>query len=69
MNLNDDILRGAEAIASFLGLDKRQAVYHHAAKGELPTFRIGSTICARKSTLVKWIEEQEKKAGRKDDAA
>lgn len=64
MQLNDDILHGAEPIRAFLGFEKRSQVYHYAANGTLPTFRIGSIICARKSTLLKWIEAQETGAAR-----
>lgn len=53
-----DILRGAAAIADYLGFDRR-AVYHAVSKGSLPAFRIGDTVCARRSTLARWIEEQE----------
>lgn len=56
---SQDILHGAEPIRAFLGFEKRSQVYHYASNGTLPTFRIGTTICARKSTLLKWIEEQE----------
>lgn len=57
----DDILHGAEEIATFLRLDKR-AAYHAVAQGHLPVFRIGAKICARKSTLLTWIESQELQA-------
>ena len=57
-NLAADILRGADAIAGYLGFPRR-AVYHAAAKGSIPTFRVGETICARKSTLTAWIAAQE----------
>lgn len=56
-----DILRGADAIAAYLGLEKR-AVYHAASTGKLPVFHIGSIVHARKSRLMAWIEEQESKA-------
>ena len=59
-HLAEDILRGAGAIAAFLGFPRR-TVYHAAAKGHLPTFRIGDLVCARKSTLTAWVAEQEKK--------
>ncbi len=62
MELKDDILRGADAIATYLGFPRR-AVYHAVAKGHLPHFRIGETVCARKSTLTAWIEAQEAAAG------
>ena len=56
-----DILRGADEIAAFLGLDRR-AIYHAASRAKLPTFRVGAIICARRSTLLAWIAEQEKRA-------
>ncbi len=57
-NLAGDVLRGADAIARFLGFPRR-AVYHAAAKGSLPVFRMGETVCARRSTLLAWIATQE----------
>lgn len=60
-NLAVDVLRGADAIATYLGFPRR-AVYHAVAKGHLPHFRIGETVCARKSTLTAWIEAQEARA-------
>lgn len=59
----DDVLQGAEPIAAFLGLSARQ-LYHLVQQGALPVFRLGATICARKSTLLKWIAEQEGAAGK-----
>lgn len=60
-NLANDILRGADAIAAFLGFPRR-AIYHLVSKGALPSFRLGETVCARKSTLTAWISEQERAA-------
>jgi hypothetical protein len=61
--LADDLLRGADAIATFVfGSPKhRRKVYYYAtdAKMRMPVFRIGAIICARKSTLIEWIERQE----------
>jgi hypothetical protein len=66
MNDNDpqfaqDLLRGAEEIAEFLFGDRklRRKVYHLAATSNLPVFKLGSMICARRSVLLKWIAEQE----------
>ena len=56
-----DLLRGASAIADFLGFERR-VVYHAISAGHLPTFKMGATICARKSSLLRWIEEQERAA-------
>ena len=52
--LGDDLLRGADEIARFMFNDvkHRRKVYYltgEATKG-LPHFKIGSLICARKST-------------------
>jgi hypothetical protein len=62
-NIADDLLHGADAIAEFLfgSTDHRRRVYYYAtaAKCRLPHFRIGSVVCARKSTLVEWISRQE----------
>jgi hypothetical protein len=63
--LSADLLEGAEAIAEFMFGDgsKRRKVYHLAsnekAANKLPVFRLGSLICARKSTLMEWIAVQE----------
>lgn len=66
MNDNDsefakDTLRGAQEIAFFLYADRklRRKVYHLAATSNLPVFKLGSVICARKSVLLKWVTEQE----------
>lgn len=63
VSLADDLLRGADAIATFVfgGAKHRRKVYYYAsdAKLRMPVFRIGATICARKSTLLAWIEGQE----------
>jgi hypothetical protein len=56
-----DILRGAEEIAQFLfGNQKyRRRVYNLVGRKQLPIFRMGPSICARKSVLLQWIEAQE----------
>ncbi len=57
--LRDDLLEGAEAIAEFMFGDKakRRKIYH--LLDDLPTFRLGNTICARKSSLLAMIKAQE----------
>ena len=62
--LADDILRGANQIAEFLygNRSERRKIYHLAEKSRLPVFRLGSVLCARKSRLTEWIEEQENRA-------
>jgi hypothetical protein len=59
-----DLLEGAEQIADFLFEDPSRArsVYHLAKKEQLPVFRLGATLCARRSRLKAWIEEQENTA-------
>jgi hypothetical protein len=61
--LADDVLRGAEAIADFLFGDAtlRRKVYHLAGTSRLPIFRLGSVLCARRTVLLHWINEQEKR--------
>jgi hypothetical protein len=63
--LADDLLRGAADIARFIYGDEshRSKVYHAVEKDGLPIFRMnGGTIHARKSTIMKWIEEKEGRA-------
>ncbi len=62
--LADDLLRGADAIAEFVfgSAEHRRKVYYFASGAKtcrLPVFRMGSVLCARKSSLVTWIEQQE----------
>jgi hypothetical protein len=70
--LGDDLLRGAEAIAEFLFGDRRERrkVYYlmGEARLQLPHFRLGTIICARKSTLVRWIEMHEARSADSGDA-
>lgn len=59
--ITSDILYGADEIAVFLFGDKkyRRRVYSRIASNELPIFRIGANICARRSTLLEWIARRE----------
>jgi hypothetical protein len=61
--LADDILRGADQIAEFLfgSREYRRKVYYLAECTRLPVFRLGSVLCARRSVLLNWIAEQEKR--------
>jgi hypothetical protein len=63
MEFSKNLLRGAHAIAEFIYGDKkyRRKVFHLASTSKMPTFKLGSMICARKSVLLKWIEEQEQR--------
>lgn len=62
-----DLLTGAEAIAAFMGLKPRR-VYHLAETQKLPVFRLGATLCARKSTLLAWIERMEGAAVKRESS-
>ena len=64
VTLGDDLLRGADEIARFMFGDvmHRRKVYYltgEAPRG-MPHFKMGSVICARKSTLLNWIAQQER---------
>jgi hypothetical protein len=72
MNDNDpefaqDLLRGADEIANYLFGDRklRRRVYHLGASTNVPLFKLGAMICARKSVLIGWVNEQESR--RRDD--
>ena len=58
-----DLLRGAVEIAQYLYGEpgRRRKVYHPAASSNLPIFKLGSMICARKSVLLKWVKDQEER--------
>jgi hypothetical protein len=66
LEFSKDLLRGAEEIAKFLfgNRNQRRKVCHLVATSNLPVFKIGSMICARKSVLLNWIEEQERRRER-----
>lgn len=53
-----DLLFGAKAIAEFLGINQRQT-YRLVYDGVLPSFKLGGTVAARRSTLTKWLAAQE----------
>lgn len=48
--LSDDLLEGMTAISGYIGKTER-AGYHLAAQGQLPVFKKGKKIFARKSEL------------------
>jgi hypothetical protein len=60
------LLRGAKEIAQFLfgSNEHRRKVFHLVATSNIPVFKLGAMICARKSILREWIEAQE---GRRAD--
>jgi predicted kinase len=60
--LADDLLEGADKIAEEIFGDpkQRRRIYWLVEKQRLPVFRIGITLCARRSTLREWIAAQER---------
>ena len=64
LSLADDLLHGADEIACFIygssDEPNRRRVYYAAEKHGLPTFKLGGVVSARKSTILKWIESQER---------
>ena len=68
--IHGDLLRGADAIAEFVFGDRRERrrVYHLKDRGHLPVFQMGATVCARKTTLIAWIEAQERASIRSEAA-
>jgi hypothetical protein len=64
-DLADDMLEGAAAIAEYLYRSKSarilRKIYYLAETSRLPIFRLGALLCARKSTLLKFIRDQEER--------
>ncbi|PWJ84879.1 excisionase family DNA binding protein [Pseudaminobacter salicylatoxidans] len=56
-----DLLMGADTIAKFLGISRRQT-YRLVYDGLIPSFKLGGTVSARRSSLTKWLAEQEARA-------
>jgi hypothetical protein len=52
------LLYGLAAIGAAIGITERQAE-HLVTKGELPTFKLGRIVCARRSTLARHFAAQE----------
>ncbi|MDK4704296.1 helix-turn-helix domain-containing protein [Rhizobium sp. CNPSo 4062] len=53
-----DLLMGADAIAAYLGVTRRQ-VYRLVYDQIIPSFKLGGTVAARKSSLTKWMQDLE----------
>ena len=62
----EDVLEGAEAIAAFLWGPRARPkkVYRAAEQHQLPVYYIGNRIHARRSTLMRFIREQEARCRR-----
>jgi excisionase family DNA binding protein len=57
-----DLLYGVPAIAAYLGLTEKTVRCRIHAGQFAPTFKVGGTICARKSTVDSWLAERELQA-------
>jgi hypothetical protein len=57
--LAGDILYHAKNIAAFMGCSVRFVYYLHANTNAPIFFRIGSTLCSRRSVIMAWIAAQE----------
>jgi len=63
--LHDDLLIGAAAIAFFIygsteyRFQRRVYYLTTQSKRQLPWFRLGSQVAARRSSIIAWIEAQE----------
>jgi hypothetical protein len=71
--LADDLLRGAQAIAAFLGCEAREIHYleerrKSGRRVSWPIFKVDGRYHARRSTLLAFIEEQERAAAGPDGA-
>ena len=53
---SDRLLYGVAKIAEYLGLGERKA-RHQIDNGRIPTFRMGSMICASPAKLDTWLEK------------
>jgi hypothetical protein len=61
--LPSDLLRGANQIALFLCGDARLRTRGCGLcnAGQIPYFKLGAIICARKTTLLSWLVDQEQR--------
>jgi hypothetical protein len=62
--LANDLLYGAAAIAEFMfgDEDERRKVYALAESKQIPVFRLGTILCARKSSLIADVAARERAA-------
>jgi excisionase family DNA binding protein len=61
-----DLLYGVGAISEFLGV-KRRAAYHLIATNRIPHFKIGKTVCARRTAVAAALEQLEAGGGVRDE--
>lgn len=53
-----DLLVGLDQIGRYLGMTVNQTK-HRASSGDIPTFKMGKIVCARKSTLTAHFDKLE----------
>ena len=53
-----------QELADYLRM-KPITIYKHASKGDLPGFKVGAAWRFKKSSIDRWIEEQEKEITKK----
>ncbi|ACA21199.1 hypothetical protein M446_6966 (plasmid) [Methylobacterium sp. 4-46] len=63
-----DLLTGFQTIGDYLGWSYRKTQYRSSI-GDLPTFKVGQHVCARRSTLRDWAMKMEAKASREGKLA
>lgn len=56
----DDVVFTVQELASYLKM-KPVTIYKHAKAGKLPGFKVGANWRFKKSTIDRWITEQEDK--------
>ena len=54
-----------QELAKYLKM-KPITIYKHASKGKLPGFKVGAAWRFKKSSIDKWIEDQEKGISKKN---
>lgn len=59
--LSDDLMIGAAALAAWLGVPPRK-VFYIAETKQLPFFKIGGKLAARKSTIKEHIAKLERES-------
>lgn len=54
-----------QELAAYLRM-KPITIYKHASKGDLPAFKVGAAWRFKKSSIDKWIEDQEREITKKN---
>lgn len=64
---NADVLYGLKAISAFLGITPNQAK-HRVAQGQIPSFKMGGTVCALRSAIAADMQSRSAAARKAPDA-